>query len=108
MMEAQLHQAQKLEAIGQLSGGVAHDFNNLLTAILGNATLLQDSGLSLAEREELLDEIQRAGNRAADLVKQLLIFSQRQITYRRVVNINDVVYGCLLSRKETDFWAISR
>jgi len=100
MMEAQLHQAQKLEAIGQLSGGVAHDFNNLLTAILGNATLLQDSGLSLAEREELLDEIQRAGNRAADLVKQLLIFSQRQITYRRVVNINDVVYGCLLSREE--------
>ena len=99
-MEAQLHQAQKLEAIGQLSGGVAHDFNNLLTAILGNAALLQDSDLFVSEREELLTEIQQAGNRAADLVKKLLIFSQRQKAYRRVVNVNDVVYGSLLSREE--------
>lgn len=100
LMETQLHQAQKLEAIGQLSGGVAHDFNNLLTAILGNASLLQDKGLSLSERDELLGEIQLAGNRATDLVKKLLMFSQQQRTYRRVVNINDVVYGSLLSCEE--------
>ena len=90
-VEAQLRQSQKLDAIGQLSGGIAHDFNNLLTAILGNASLLQDEGQSHLLRQELLQQITLAGNRAASLTRQLLLFSRRQEPVRHDLDLNHVV-----------------
>jgi PAS domain S-box-containing protein len=78
-MEAQLRQAAKMEAIGQLSGGIAHDFNNMLTAIRGNAELLQ-GGLDPERDADLrveVDEILRAADRAANLTQQLLAFARR-------------------------------
>jgi len=84
-LEEQLRQAQKMQAIGQLAGGVAHDFNNLLTAILGYGNLLRErlsDGSSFAED---LDEIVRAGERAAGLTRQLLAFSRKQsLTPQRI------------------------
>ncbi len=89
-LEAQLIQAQKMEGIGRLAGGVAHDFNNLLTAILGYADLmesqLEDEGL----RSELR-EIRLAGERAAALTRQLLAFSRRQVLQPRTLDLNAVV-----------------
>jgi signal transduction histidine kinase/CheY-like chemotaxis protein len=84
----QLRQAQKMEAIGQLAGGIAHDFNNLLTVINGYSTLLirslkQDEALK-KEAEQIL----HAGERAADLTRQLLAFSRRQIIEPRTMSIN--------------------
>src|SRR4051794_2785371 len=90
-LEEQLRQAQKLEAVGQLAGGVAHDFNNLLTAILGYCHLmLDDAGDSDPLRQDLL-EIQAAGERAAALTRQLLAFSRRQMLQPQVLDINSVV-----------------
>src|SRR5438132_8651837 len=76
-LEAQLRQAQKMDAIGQLAGGVAHDFNNLLTVILGNVSLLQ-AGLPKEDaRRELLHATERAALRAAELTSKMLGFSRR-------------------------------
>jgi two-component system cell cycle sensor histidine kinase/response regulator CckA len=90
-LEEQLRQAQKMEAVGQLAGGVAHDFNNLLTAILGYASLMLDD---IPEEDPLrqdLIEIQSAGERAASLTRQLLAFSRRQMLQPQVVDINTLV-----------------
>jgi len=90
-MEEQLRQAQRMEAIGQLAGGVAHDFNNLLTAILGYAELVLDE---LRSGDPLLAsvlEIKKAGERAASLTQQLLAFSRRQILQPKLICLNDVV-----------------
>ncbi len=90
-VEAQLHQAQKMEEIGQLAGGIAHDFNNLLTAILAYSEsvlsqLPQDTPLRLE-----VSEIQRAGERAATLTRQLLAFGRRQVLKPQVVDLDMIV-----------------
>ncbi|MDQ5979826.1 MAG: two-component system, cell cycle sensor histidine kinase and response regulator CckA, partial [Verrucomicrobiota bacterium] len=92
-LEEQLRQSQKMEAIGQLAGGVAHDFNNLLTVIQGNASLARMPGTSEAELTTALDEIGRASSRAATLTHQLLAFSRRQEIQPRTLDLNEAVTG---------------
>jgi two-component system cell cycle sensor histidine kinase/response regulator CckA len=88
-LEEQLMQSQKMEAVGQLAGGVAHDFNNILTAIVGYADLLAED---LGPRHlEDVEEIRKAARRAAALTRQLLAFSRKQVLEPRIINLNDVV-----------------
>ncbi|MBI4775336.1 MAG: PAS domain S-box protein [Deltaproteobacteria bacterium] len=90
-LEDQLRQAQKMEAVGRLAGGIAHDFNNLLTVILGNAEVaLMDCGADEPLRE-ILDQILKAGDRAAALTRQLLAFSRKQLLQPTALNLNDMV-----------------
>jgi len=89
--EDQLRQAQKMEAIGQLAGGVAHDFNNLLTAINGYADLLISTVNKRDSSHSWLKEIRDAGERATDLTRQLLAFSRRQVLQPQVVDLNEIV-----------------
>jgi two-component system, cell cycle sensor histidine kinase and response regulator CckA len=98
-LEEQFLQAQKMEAVGRLAGGVAHDFNNLLTVITSYAELILFDPASSGSREEL-QEIRAAAARAAKLTRQLLAFSRRQAMDTRVINPNDVLHGTsgLLSR----------
>jgi signal transduction histidine kinase/ActR/RegA family two-component response regulator len=92
-LESQLRQAQKMEAVGQLAGGVAHDFNNLLTAVVGHANLaLEDLPDDHRVREDVM-EILKAGERAAGLTRQLLAFSRRQVMQPEVIAVNDVISG---------------
>ncbi len=90
-LEGQLRQAQKMEAIGQLAGGVAHDFNNMLTAIIGHLGLLKGNPQVTPEIAESLGEISAAANRAANLTSQLLSFSRRQIISASALDLNEVV-----------------
>ncbi|MGA2765303.1 MAG: response regulator [Spirochaetia bacterium] len=90
-LAAQLNHAQKMEAIGELAGGVAHDFNNILTAIIGFGTFLQ---LKLKNNEPLrhsADQIILAAERAAELTQNLLVFSRKQITAPKPVNLNAII-----------------
>lgn len=91
LLEDQLRQAQKMEAIGQLAGGIAHDFNNLLTAILGYSALLSDSFPNDDPRRNDVDQIRYAANRATSLTKQLLAFSRKQILAPQTLRLGDVV-----------------
>jgi len=86
-----LLQAQKLESVGRLAGGVAHDFNNLLTVILGHASLLSSSLPAGDPRVEGVEQIRTAGERAERLTRQLLAFARQQVVEPRVVHVNDVV-----------------
>jgi len=89
-LEARLGQAQKMQAIGQLAGGVAHDFNNLLTVILGQAEGLLEGPLSADQRSRLQD-VQQAATRASALTRQLLAFSRRQILQPQLLNVNTLI-----------------
>jgi PAS domain S-box-containing protein len=91
--DQQLRQAQKMEAIGRLAGGVAHDFNNLLTAIRGYTHLLLTEAPEGSPMRADLEEIDKAGIRAAGLTAQLLTFSRKQVVQPRVLDINTVVDG---------------
>ena len=91
LLQRSLEQAQKMEAVGRLAGGIAHDFNNLLVAILGYADVLRGSVTGDDKRVRCIEEIQRAGERAAGLTRQLLAFSRRQVLDRTVVDLNAVV-----------------
>ncbi|MEO8348638.1 MAG: PAS domain S-box protein [Acidobacteriota bacterium] len=91
-MAEQLRVAQKMEAIGQLAGGVAHDFNNLLTAILGYSQLLAPDLRGNPEHFAAIEEVRKAGERAAGLTRQLLAFSRKQVLEPRVLDLNEIVH----------------
>ncbi len=100
LLEEQLRQAQKMEAIGQLAGGVAHDFNNILTVIYGHCSLLQmKMGKDSPFRSDI-DQIYAASERAANLTRSLLAFSRKQIMTPKKVNLNEIIInvGKLLTR----------
>jgi len=90
-LEAQLRQAQKMEAIGRLAGGVAHDFNNILFVILNYSDMLAERLSGYPELFGFVNEIKKAGEKAADLTRQLLTFSRRQVISLKIVSINNVV-----------------
>ena len=91
LLELQLLEAQRLESIGRLAGGVAHDFNNLLTVILGFTETLLDGLPAGDERRSSAEQIRVAGRRAADLTQQLLAFGRRQVLRMQVLDLNAVL-----------------
>jgi PAS domain S-box-containing protein len=95
VLEEQFRQAQKMESVGRLAGGVAHDFNNMLSVILGNTEQAMDH---LAPEDPLFDtlqEILNASNRSADITRQLLAFARKQTIAPKVLDLNDTVEGML-------------
>jgi len=90
-LEEQLRQSQKLEAVGRLAGGIAHDFNNLLTAIVGYTELSLRQVLSEGPLRRNLNEVKRAGDRAASLTRQLLAFSRKQVLQPKIIDLNSVI-----------------
>jgi two-component system, cell cycle sensor histidine kinase and response regulator CckA len=90
-LEEQLRQAQKLEAIGRLAGGIAHDFNNLLTIMLTSSQLIGRAASPGSPIKQHAEDLTHAARRAADLTRQLLAFSRRQVLQARSIQLNDVV-----------------
>ncbi|MGA9769106.1 MAG: CHASE3 domain-containing protein [Blastocatellia bacterium] len=91
LLEEQLLQAQKMEAVGRLAGGVAHDFNNLLTAIIGYSDLLLQDIKGNEKLRANVQEIRKAGKRAATLTSQLLSFSRKQVMQPKLIDLNEIV-----------------
>ena len=92
-LDRQLRQSQKMEAVGQLTGGVAHDFNNLLTVILGNAELMAEAVRDRPQLAKMVEMTARAAERGAELTQRLLAFSRRQPLDPRPVDVNRLVAG---------------
>jgi PAS domain S-box-containing protein len=91
----QLRQAQKMQAVGELAGGVAHDFNNLLMVVKGHAEMLHDHLPQSSPQRSHVEQIQTAAERAASLTAQLLAFSRKQVLQPRVLDLNEVVGGMI-------------
>ncbi len=92
VLESQLRESQKMQAIGTMAGGIAHDFNNILSAILGNVELArQDADIDSPAQISLM-EIEKAGQRARDLVRQILTFSRKEPLQRKPIHLADVVH----------------
>jgi signal transduction histidine kinase len=92
-LQAQLFQAQKMESIGRLAGGVAHDFNNILTAIIGYSEILLRKTVNDPKMQEQLSIIMDSGKKAAMLTQQLLAMSRKQVLTMGVYNLNDIIEG---------------
>jgi PAS domain S-box-containing protein len=90
-LETQLRQAQKMEAVGRLAGGVAHDFNNMLAIIMGYTDLCREQLATNGNLESNLDHIKKAAGRAAALTRQLLAFSRQQVVFPKPLDLNNVV-----------------
>ena len=90
-LEEQFLQSQKMEAIGRLAGGIAHDFNNLLTVVLGYTDVILGEIATSHPHRPALEQVKRAGERAAALTRQLLLFTRRQVVEARVVDLNAIV-----------------
>ncbi|MBW6521787.1 MAG: PAS domain S-box protein [Desulfoarculaceae bacterium] len=107
-LEAQLLQAQKMEAVGTLAGGIAHDFNNILNIILGYGAMVMDTLAADSQSNKDMKEVLLAADRAADLTKRLLVFSRKQAVEVRFININALILGlhkmlARIIRKSIDF-----
>jgi PAS domain S-box-containing protein len=100
-LEEQLLQAQKMEAIGTLAGGIAHDFNNVLAGILGSAELVREDLPPDHPTQEYVGSIMTAANRARDLVQQILTFSRRQDSEKRVLQLQPIVGECVKLLRST-------
>ncbi len=90
-LEEQVRQSKKMEAVGQLAGGVAHDFNNMLTIIAGHGDLLAEDSTLTDDQRRSIEQIRQACIRASSLTAQLLAFSRRQVMQPKVLNLNDIV-----------------
>ena len=101
VLEAQLREAHKMQAIGTMAGGIAHDFNNILGAILGNVTLARQDAPADSPVQVSLAEIEKAGRRGRDLVRQILTFSRNEPPKRHRVHLNDVVQESVRLMKVT-------
>jgi PAS domain S-box-containing protein len=100
-LQEQLRQAQRLESLGQLTGGVAHDFNNLLTVIVGNADMLVEDLAGQPQLREIADLVVQAAQRGADLTQRLLAFARRQPLEPKVVDVNRLVRAMDLMVRRT-------
>ena len=94
-LEAQLFQAQKMEAVGRLAGGVAHDFNNMLGVIIGRAEMALKTDVATEDLQDNLQEILKAGLRSADLTRQLLAFARKQTAAPKTLDLNDAISSML-------------
>ena len=94
-LEAQLFQAQKMESVGRLAGGVAHDFNNMLGVIIGRAEMALEQDVPTDKLRHHLKEILKAGLRSADLTRQLLAFARKQTAVPKILDLNDTISGML-------------
>ena len=92
-LEAQFRQAQKMEAVGRLAGGVAHDFNNLLTVIIGQSDIALNDMAPGNPMHGRIQEVRNCGARAANLTRQLLAFSRKQIFQIKSCDLNEIVLG---------------
>ncbi|MGB7907025.1 MAG: CHASE domain-containing protein [Syntrophobacteraceae bacterium] len=94
-LEEQLFQAQKMESVGRLAGGVAHDFNNMLSVIIGRAEMALQQDVSNDKLQHNIKEILKAGLRSAELTRQLLAFARKQTAVAKILDLNDTISGML-------------